>query len=169
MRIQLSLCCLIVSLVGCTTPPRGPVATPVPPSTPTPIQEFAAIAGDQVDNLEATPLSGLSAQLSPMLDKKLANAPGAYVPMLQRNAPDLVLLAFVPKHTPKELDQRPSLTLRLKGQLRTMEDPELAKKVEAMLVGRLYRKDGKVQWIELAGDPWPKPATPTPSPKSGDN
>lgn len=127
--------------------------------------------GDQVDNLEATPLSGFSTDLTPLLEQKLAGGPGAYVPLLQTTAPDLVLLAFVPKLTAKELDGRPSQSLRFQGKLRTWEDAELAKKVEEKLVGKLYRKDGKILWLELSHDPWPESARPksTPSPKSGDN
>lgn len=157
MRTKLALCCLTL-LYGCSNPaPPAPTGSPSVSASPTAATNFSDIQGQSVEGIKGTPLTGgTSATLEPVIGTKLASNPGAYFPLLQVDAPDQVLLVFVPGVTPAELDKRPSANLTVSGTLKPIEDAALANTIGTKISGgKLFQKDGKPVYLEASSDPWP--------------
>lgn len=165
MKIKLALCCLTL-LYGCSnSAPPAPSGTSSVSASPTASTNFSDIKGQSVEGIKGTPFGGQSAALGPVIGTKLAAAKGAYFPLLQVDAPEQMLLVFVPGASPEELDKRASANLVVSGTLKPIEDAALTSAIESKMSGaKLFQKDGKPMYLEASGDPWPAAGSATATP-----
>lgn len=151
-----------LALLGCGQTPPGPSssASPRPVSTPAVAanEKFSDIQGEQVTGLSVAPFSGHSVALNKLTEGKLGS--GALVPLMESKNPENVLLGLVPGAKPEELDARNATQqLVVSGVLKPIEDDALVAAIEKEITGKLWRREGKAFYVELAQDPWPA-ATP---------
>lgn len=153
--------------MGCSQP-----AAPAASSTPSPVAgspaqtDFGQLAGDKVENLKGTPLGGTATAVTGLVGSKLNTPDGAFVPLLQTDKPEQVMLAFVPGATAAQLDAATG-PVSLSGELKPMEAAGLAEQVEAKLTGKLQRRDGKAVYLVCNSNPFASTPGSSATPPAG--